>query len=44
MLLIDDYDADDLKSMADNNSSAFNYRLIEGLIDGLFIVMAWLSI
>lgn len=30
MLLIDDYDADDLKSMADNNSSAFNYRLIEG--------------
>lgn len=30
MLLIDEYDADDLKSMADNNSSAFNYRLIEG--------------
>ncbi|MDD4113053.1 MAG: M15 family metallopeptidase [Herbinix sp.] len=30
ILLIDDYDADDLKSMADNNSSAFNYRFIEG--------------
>lgn len=30
MLLIDEYDADDLKSMADNNSSAFNYRYIEG--------------
>ncbi|NLO10557.1 MAG: M15 family metallopeptidase [Clostridiales bacterium] len=30
ILLIDDYDADDLKSMADNNSSAFNYRLVEG--------------
>lgn len=30
MLLIDDYDADDLKSMADNNSSSFNYRFVEG--------------
>lgn len=30
MLLIDEYDADDLKSMADNNSSAFNYRFVEG--------------
>lgn len=26
--LIDDYDADDEQSMADNNSSAFNFRLI----------------
>lgn len=30
MLLIDDYDADDEQSMADNNSSAFNYRVISG--------------
>ncbi|TAH67363.1 MAG: M15 family peptidase, partial [Anaerolineaceae bacterium] len=30
MLLIDEYDADDLKSMADNNSSSFNYRFVEG--------------
>lgn len=30
MLLIDEYDADDLKSMADNNTSAFNFRFIEG--------------
>ncbi|NLJ96656.1 MAG: M15 family metallopeptidase [Clostridiales bacterium] len=30
MLLIDEYDADDIKSMEDNNSSAFNYRYIEG--------------
>lgn len=30
MLLIDEYDADDLKSMEDNNSSAFNFRLVEG--------------
>jgi hypothetical protein len=30
MLLIDEYDADDLKSMADNNTSAFNYRFVEG--------------
>lgn len=28
--LIDDYDADDDRSMADNNSSAFNYRTIAG--------------
>lgn len=28
--LIDDYDADDEKSMADNNTSAFNYRTIDG--------------
>lgn len=30
MRLIDDYDADDESSMADNNSSAFNYRTISG--------------
>lgn len=30
MLLIDAYGADDNRSMADNNSSAFNYRLIAG--------------
>lgn len=30
MLLIDEYDADDIKSMADNNSSSFNYRLVDG--------------
>ncbi len=30
MILIDAYDADDIKSMKDNNSSAFNYRFIEG--------------
>lgn len=30
MHLIDDYDADDERSMADNNSSAFNYRVISG--------------
>lgn len=28
--LVDDYDADDIKSMSANNSSAFNYRVIEG--------------
>ena len=28
--LIDDYDADDNRSMADNNSSAFCYRVIDG--------------
>ena len=28
--LIDEYDADDMKSMADNNTSAFNYRLVSG--------------
>lgn len=30
MVLIDDYDADDNKSMADNNTSCFNYRMVEG--------------
>lgn len=30
MRLIDDYDADDERSMSDNNTSAFNYRLIKG--------------
>jgi len=30
MKLIDEYDADDNRSMEDNNSSAFNYRLIAG--------------
>lgn len=30
MLLVDEYDADDIKSMEDNNSSAFNFRFIEG--------------
>ena len=30
MLLIDEYDADDIKSMEDNNTSAFNFRYIEG--------------
>lgn len=30
IILIDEYDADDEKSMADNNSSAFNYRVIYG--------------
>lgn len=28
--LVDEYDADDERSMADNNSSAFNYRVIYG--------------
>lgn len=28
--LVDDYDADDIRSMSDNNSSAFNFRTIEG--------------
>lgn len=28
MRLVDDYNGDDVKSMADNNSSAFNYRVI----------------
>lgn len=28
--LVDEYDADDICSMADNNSSCFNYRTIEG--------------
>lgn len=30
MVLIDEYDADDESSMADNNTSAFNYRSITG--------------
>lgn len=30
MLLVDEYQADDSLSMADNNSSAFNYRVIAG--------------
>lgn len=30
MLLVDEYQADDNLSMADNNSSAFNYRVIAG--------------
>ena len=30
MVLIDDYDADDKKSMEDNNTSSFNYRVISG--------------
>ncbi|MDF2909105.1 MAG: hypothetical protein K0R34_4426, partial [Herbinix sp.] len=30
MVLVDEYDADDNTSMAANNSSAFNYRVIDG--------------
>jgi hypothetical protein len=30
MVLVDEYDADDNNSMAANNSSAFNYRVIDG--------------
>lgn len=30
MILIDEYDADDDKSMADNNSSCFNFRTVAG--------------
>lgn len=30
MVLIDEYDADDESSMADNNTSAFNYRTVNG--------------
>lgn len=30
MVLVDEYDADDNKSMADNNTSAFNFRMIDG--------------
>ena len=30
MVLIDDYDADDERSMADNNTSCFNFRKISG--------------
>lgn len=29
--LVDEYDADDNASMADNNSSSFNYRTIDGM-------------
>ena len=30
MLLVDEYNADDNASMADNNSSSFNYRVVDG--------------
>lgn len=30
MLLIDEYDADDILSMEDNNTSCFNFRMVEG--------------
>lgn len=30
MVLVDEYDADDNASMADNNTSAFNYRKVDG--------------
>lgn len=30
VVLVDEYDADDDRSMADNNTSSFNYRLVEG--------------
>ena len=30
MVLVDAYDADDNASMADNNTSSFNYRVVEG--------------
>ena len=30
LVLVDEYDADDICSMSANNSSAFNYRMIEG--------------
>lgn len=30
MVLVDEYDADDNESMADNNTSSFNYRVVEG--------------
>lgn len=30
IILIDEYDADDNKSMADNNTSAFNFRYVDG--------------
>ena len=30
MVLVDEYDADDTLSMEDNNSSAFNYRVVDG--------------
>ena len=30
MVLIDEYEADDIRSMTDNNSSAFNFRFVAG--------------
>lgn len=30
VVLVDEYDADDDRSMADNNTSSFNYRIVEG--------------
>lgn len=30
MVLVDNYDADDLLSMADNNTSCFNFRMVSG--------------
>ena len=30
MILVDEYEADDIRSMEDNNSSCFNYRMIDG--------------
>lgn len=30
MVLVDEYDADDIKSMEANNSSAFNFRFVDG--------------
>ena len=30
MVLIDEYDGDDTASMEDNNTSCFNYRVVEG--------------
>lgn len=30
VVLVDEYDADDNRSMADNNTSCFNYRVVEG--------------
>lgn len=30
VVLVDEYDADDNRSMADNNTSSFNYRVVEG--------------
>ncbi len=30
MVLLDDYDADDERSMTDNNTSCFNYRVVKG--------------
>lgn len=35
MVLVDEYDADDNASMAANNSSAFNYRLVDNGSDNL---------